>query len=203
MTNFFLFIEFVVNFDSIIINFSSRFHICSECDVQFSSISRLLVHAQKNCNKVFTCKHCEKTFALNNKFYKHVRLHYIKKNYNNKTLKQRFVEKRNNHINLSISRFIRLIIFKSITTSTKSSSLIISITKAQIARFIVFSIDFSSMNSIAFKSSRRHCKVDIINLVDETLANVSEMKNVKCNNIYLSILKLKIDFRKIREHFVS
>ena len=47
------------------------------------------------------------------------------------------------------------------------------------------------------------CKVDIIDFVDETLANVSEMKNVKCNNIYLSMLELKIDYRKIRKHFVT
>ena len=42
------------------------------------------------------------------------------------------------------------------TTSIKLSYLFIFITKAQVARFIVFSIDFSitSMNSIAFKLSR-------------------------------------------------
>ena len=90
-----------------------------------------------------------------------MRLHYIKKNYNNKTLKQRFVEEKNNHINLSILLFISSITFKSMTTSTKSSYLFISITKAQIVRFIEFSIDFSitSTNlivSVAFKSSRHH-----------------------------------------------
>ena len=47
------------------------------------------------------------------------------------------------------------------------------------------------------------CKVDTIDSADETLANVSEMKDVKCNNIYLNMLKLKIDFRKIRKHFVT
>ena len=47
------------------------------------------------------------------------------------------------------------------------------------------------------------CKIDIIDLADETLANISEMKNVKCNNIYFDMLKLKIDFRKIRKHFVT
>ena len=46
------------------------------------------------------------------------------------------------------------------------------------------------------------CKIDIIDFVNETLTNVFEMKNVKCNNIYLNMLKLKIDFRKIRKHFV-
>ena len=72
------------------------------------------------------------------------------------TLKQRFVEERNNQINLLISRFTFSITFKSMTTSTKSLYLFIFMTKAQVARFIVFSIDFSSMNSIAFKLSRRH-----------------------------------------------
>ena len=160
MTKIFSSAEFVVNFDSIIINFSSqrRYHICLECDAQFSSTSRFLTHTQKNCSKSFTCKHCKKTFASNNKFHEHVRLHHIKKSYNNKTLRQRFVEEENSHINLSISRSISSITFKSMTASAKSSFLIISMTKAQVARSIVFSIDFSitSMNSVAFKSSRRH-----------------------------------------------
>ena len=39
-------------------------------------------------------------------------------------------------------------------------------------------------------------KIDITDFVDETLANISEMKNVKCNNIYSNMLKLKIDFEK-------
>ena len=47
------------------------------------------------------------------------------------------------------------------------------------------------------------CKINIIDLADETLTNVLEMKDVKCNNIYLNMLKLKIDFRKIRKHFVT
>ena len=149
-----IFSELVANFDSIIINFSSqKYHRCFECDVQFSSISRFLIHAQKNCNKIYTCKHCEKTFTSNNKLHMHVRLHHIKFD---KTLKQRFVEERNNHINLSISRFIFSTTFKSMTASTKSLYLFIFITKAQVARFIVFSVDFSSMNSVTFKSSRRH-----------------------------------------------
>ena len=47
------------------------------------------------------------------------------------------------------------------------------------------------------------CKIDIIDFVDATLTNVFEMKDVKCNNIYLNMLKLKIDFRKIRKHFAT
>ena len=47
------------------------------------------------------------------------------------------------------------------------------------------------------------CKIDITDLADETLANVLEMKDVKCNNIYLSMLELKTDFRKIREHLAT
>ena len=161
---------FEISLDSIIINLSpQKYHICSKCFVQFSSISRLLIHAQKNCNQVFTCKHCEKTFTSNNKLHEHVRLH---KKMFDKTLKQRFVERKDNHINSSISSFTSSIIFKSMTTSTKSSYLFISMTKAQVARFIEFSIDFSitsitfSINSqftstiliesIAFTSSRHH-----------------------------------------------
>ena len=49
----------------------------------------------------------------------------------------------------------------------------------------------------------KNCKIDIIDIVDETLANVFEMKDVKCNNIYLNMLKLKIDFRKIRKHLAT
>ena len=157
MTKIFSFVEFVVNFDSIIINLSSqrRYHTCLECDAQFSSISRFLAHTQKNCSKNFTCKHCEKIITSNNKFHKHVRLHH------NKTLSQRFVEEENNHINLSISRFTFSITFKSMTASTKSSYLFIIMTKAQIARFIEFSIDSSITSTnlvvlIAFKSSHRH-----------------------------------------------
>ena len=87
----------------------------------------------------------------------HVRLHYIK---SDKTLKQRFVEEENNHINLSISRFISSITFKSMTAS-KSSYLFISTTKARVARSIEFSVDFSitSTNLIvltAFKSLHSH-----------------------------------------------
>ena len=112
---------------------------------------------QKNYFKIFKCKHCEEIMTSNNKFHEHVRLHH------NKTLRQRFVEKKDNHINLSISRLsisrsTFSITFKSMTTSTKSLYLFIIITKAQVARFIVSSVNFSitSMNSIAFKSSRRH-----------------------------------------------
>ena len=151
---------FEINFDSIIINSLSRFHICSKYVVQFSSTSRLLIHTQMNCSKNFTCKHCEKTFTSNNKFHEHVRLHYIRKNYDNKTLRQRFVEERNNHIdllNLSTSSTT----FKSMTASTKSSHLFISMTKAQVARPIESSVDspISSMNLAvlaAFKSPHSH-----------------------------------------------
>ena len=147
-----IFSELVANLDSIIIDSSSqKYHRCFECDVQFSSTSRLLAHTQKNCSKSFTCKHCEKVMISNNKLHKHVRLHHIKKSYSNKTLKQRFVERKNNHINSSISSFISSTTFKSMTTSAKSLYLFISMTKAQVARFIEFSIDSSitSMNSIA------------------------------------------------------
>ena len=182
ITKIFSFIEFVANLDSIIINFSSRFHICSECDIQFSSISQLLIYAQKNCFNIFTYKHCEKKFTSNNKFHKHVRLH---KKMFDKTLKQRFVERENNHINSSISSstlsitFISSIIFKSMTTSTKSSYLFISMTKAQVVRFIESSINFSitSTNLIvlsAFKSlcSHEHTRMSSTSLLSSSQTSI-------------------------------
>ena len=151
-----------INLNQTIIDSSSqKYHRCLECDAQFSSISRFLTHAQKSCNKVYTCKHCEKIFTSNNKFHEHVRLHHIKKSYSNKTLKQRFVEEKNSHIDL-LNSFILSITFKSMTASTKSSHLFIFMTKTQIARSIEFSVDssISSMNLIvliaASKSSHSH-----------------------------------------------
>ena len=147
-----------INFNQTIIDSSSqKYHRCFECDAQFSSTSRFLTHTQKNCYKNFTCKHCEKTFASNNKLHEHVRLHHIKESYNNKTLKQRFVERKDNYINFSISSFILLttstssITFKSMTALTESSYLFIFMTKAQVVRFIEFSVDSSitSLNSVA------------------------------------------------------
>ena len=149
-----IFSEFVVNFDSIIINLSPRFYICSECDAQFSSISRFLAHTQKNCFKNFTCKHCEKTFASHNKLHKHVRLRHDKK-MSDKTLRQRFLERKDSYINLSTSYSISSTTFESMTASAKSSYLFISMTKAQVARFIESSVDFSitSMNLTASTAS--------------------------------------------------
>ena len=128
-----------INLDQTIIDFSSqKYHRCFECDAQFSLTSRLLTHTQKNCFKSFTCKHCEKIFALNNKFHEHVRLH---KKMSDKTLRQRFVERRDNHINSSNSRSTFSITFKLMTISTKSLYLIISMTKAQVVCFITSSIN--------------------------------------------------------------
>ena len=50
---------------------------------------------------------------------------------------------------------------------------------------------------------KSNCKIDTTDPAGEMLANVSEMKDVKCNSIYLSMLKLKTDFRKIRRHLVT
>ena len=84
-----------INFDRIIIEFSSsiRYHICSQCVVQFSSISRFLIHVQKiDCIKIFTYKHCDEIFTSNKKFHMHVCLHH--NNLFDKTLKHRFKEKK-------------------------------------------------------------------------------------------------------------
>ena len=141
-----------INFDQTIIDFSSqKYHWCFECDVQFSSTSQFLTHTQKNCFKSFTCKHCEKTFASNNKFYKHVRLHHIRKDYN-KTLKQRFVEEKDNHINLSISRFISSTTFKSTSTILKFSLYSIIMMNASIVCFFTFSSTSSRSSIVSHKN---------------------------------------------------
>ena len=134
------FLSLEIKFNSIIINSSSRFHICLECTTQFSSISRFLAHAQKSCNKIFTCKHCELVFNSNNKLHEHVRLHHDKKSYDNKTLRQRFVEEKNKHINLLVtSVFVTALtnsfvtFTRSMSASTESSNLSNSMTKKQVA----------------------------------------------------------------------
>ena len=144
----------IISFDSIIINSSSRFHICLECVVQFSSTSRFLTHAQKSCNKIFTCKHCEQEFNSNNKLHEHVKLSHSKTFA--KTLRQRFVEERSKHINLfvtsvsvmilanfSVIFFISSTTFKSMSTSARSSHLFNAMIQAQAACFKTFSTDFS------------------------------------------------------------
>ena len=144
--------------DQAIINSSpQKYHRCPECDAQFSSTLRLLAHTQKDCSKSFTCKHCEKAFASNNKLHEHVRLHHIRKSYN-KTLRQRFAEEKDRHINLSISRPTPPTTSRSMAASARPSPLAISMTKAQAARSIVPPADspITSMNSAAPKSSRRH-----------------------------------------------
>ena len=88
----------------------------------------------------------------------HLRLHHFKFN---KTSKQYFVERENNHINLSTLHFIFSITFKLMTTSAKLLYLFIFMTKAHIVRFIEFSIDFSitsmnSIESIVFTLSRHY-----------------------------------------------
>ena len=98
-----------------------------------------------NCNKIFTCKHCELILNSNNKLHNHVRLHH---KIFDKTLRQRFVEEKSKHINLlvtfvfvtilinsSIKFFISLITFKSTSTSTKQM-------KTQAACFNTSSTDF-------------------------------------------------------------
>ena len=199
MTKFFSFV-FEINFDSIIINFLSRFHICSKCAAQFSSTSRFLAHTQKNNFKNFTCKHCEKIFTSNNKFHEHVRLHYIKKNYNNKTLKQRFVEKKNNHIDL-FNSFTSSITFKSMTASTKSSHLFIFMTKAKIARSIEFSIDFSIslMNVIvltAFKSSHFYKHTCMFSISSSTSSRSSISSHQKSYMIMNDLFAMFVDRKK-------
>ena len=70
---------FSIDFSKFFSHSSSQYHICLECNAQFSSISRLLTHTQRvNCFKL-VCKHCEKDFNSNNKLHKHVRLKHVRK----------------------------------------------------------------------------------------------------------------------------
>ena len=55
-----------------------QYHRCAQCSMEFSSISRLLNHTQKDCTKI-TCRHCELGFSSNNKLHEHVRLHHSQK----------------------------------------------------------------------------------------------------------------------------
>ena len=128
------------NLDSIIINPSPRFHSCPECAAQFSSISRLLAHAQKGCNKAFTCKHCEQGFDSNNKLHEHVRLNHSRTSA--KTLRQRFVEGGSKHINLPVT---------SASVTTLASSSVISSTQSTTSR----SMSTSAMSSDLFISMRQ------------------------------------------------
>ena len=80
-----------INFNSIISTSSLQYHNCSQCFAKFSSITKLLQHAQKNNCSQMTCKHCEKDFNSNNKFHEHVRLKHVRRFINSlKTLKAFF-----------------------------------------------------------------------------------------------------------------
>ena len=172
MTKIFSSAELVANFDSVIIHSSPRFYTCLECDAQFSSISRLLIHTQKSCSKSFTCKHCEEIFTSNNKLHMHVRVHHTKLD---KTLKQRFVERKSSHINL-LNSSTSSITFKTMTASTKSLYLAIFMTKAQVACFITTSVNsfitskisretIATSSKLIAKSSRLSKSTSIISLI--------------------------------------
>ena len=123
--------------NSIIINSSSRYHICLECTTQFSSISRLLAHAQKSCTKFITCKHCELIFSSNNKLHEHVRLHHKT---SIKTLKQRFVEEGSKHVNLFVTSVS--------VTALASSSIISSILSTTFRSMSASARSFHFFNSM-------------------------------------------------------
>ena len=49
------------------------YHHCKLCNASFSSIARLMRHAQENiCNKP-SCRHCEKVFSSKNRLHQHLR----------------------------------------------------------------------------------------------------------------------------------
>ena len=203
-----------INFDQTIIDFSSqKYHRCLECDVQFSSTSRFLTYTQKSCSKNFTCKYFEKTFASNNKFHEHVRLHYIKKIYNNKTLKQHFVEKENNYINSSILSFTLLITFissitfKSVTTSI---ALIVSIVSIKFFYFMTASestsailkfshhsiimMNTSIVYSFTFSSTTSHSSIVSHRKSYFTMIDLFEMFVEKLNKKNMNITQKKSIF---------
>ena len=107
------------SFDSVIVEPSPRYHTCPECAAQFSSISRLLAHTQKDCSNAFTCKHCEEAFASNNKLHEHVRLHH-EKGYDNKTLGQRLAERGGSHIDFPNTPITSKISREAIATSPRT-----------------------------------------------------------------------------------
>ena len=122
--------------NSIIINSSSRYHICLKCTTQFSSISRLLAHAQKSCIKLITCKHCELIFSSNNKLHEYARLHH--KTFI-KTLKQRFVEEKSKHVNLLVtSVFVTTLINSFVISSTQSTTFKSMSTSAMSSNLFIF-----------------------------------------------------------------
>ena len=86
--------------DQVIINPPPRYHSCLQCDAQFSSMSRLLAHAQKDCTRAFTCKHCDEAFTSNNKLHEHLRHH---SKIADKTLRHRFKEEGSNYNNWPVT----------------------------------------------------------------------------------------------------
>ena len=70
----------------------------------------------------------------------------------------------------------------------------IDINDDSILIYILKNLDFELQRDIEIFFIDDNCKIDIIDFVDETLTYVFEMKDVKCNNIYLNILELKVDF---------
>ena len=71
--------EFIAKSSIFTSNFSSQYHLCVECFVQFSSMTRLLEHTKQiNCSKMI-CKHCEQDFNFKNKLHEHIREQHIQK----------------------------------------------------------------------------------------------------------------------------
>ena len=137
----------------------------------------------KNCFKFFTCKHCERIFTSNNKLHIHIRLHYIKFN---KTSKQRSFEKRNNHINLSISRFnfsitlMNSIAFK-LSRRYEFTCMFFTILSSLFQTSILLYFTFS-LNSFRI-SSLSHITSEIYMFINDLFEMFVEISNRKNKNI--------------------
>ena len=54
-----------------------QYHSCLNCSASFSSLTRLLQHAQTACQKA-VCKQCAEAFESKNKLHEHIRQHHVK-----------------------------------------------------------------------------------------------------------------------------
>ena len=149
-------------------------------------VIRLQIYMKNQQRILFDFNDDITSFQLQNnkKFRQTILIEFFKMNQRVKDAKNANLSfsHKNLNINKNFKNYIHQNIFKHFVWKTKK-------------KFVFFEKKLNVLNAY-------FCKIDIIDFVDETLTNVSEMKNVKCNNIYLNMLKLKVDFRKIRKDFV-
>ena len=112
-----IFFEFITKLFIFTSNFSSQYHLCVECFVQFSSMIRFLKHTKQiNCSKMI-CKHCEQNFNFKNKFHEHIREQHIQKsniNSNFRFFTSKFINKIKKK-SISFISFVSSIFFATFT----------------------------------------------------------------------------------------